>query len=131
MLLKELLQSQNKQQKELAKVLNIDKSHMSKIAGYKCLPLPEQAKKICEYLNCNILDIYNRKEVDLILGTKKKSNNIDSTIYYKLSVRLNRTSCNCLKLDNLKMLGYKTIKEWVEECIFDLNKRLKETRSVK
>lgn len=98
MLLKEMLASQNKQQNNLAKYLNVDNSYISKICNYRCLPLPTQAKAICEYLNCNILDIYNKREIDLILGTKKASNNTDSTFYYRLSVRLNRASCKCLKL---------------------------------
>ena len=124
-----MLQSKNKQQKDLAELLQADKSYISKIANYKCLPTPQQAKAICEYLECNILDIYNKKEIDLILGTKRASNNQDSMFYYRLSVRLNKSSCNCLKIENLKLLGYNTIKEWVVECMNDLNKRLKEERS--
>ena len=131
MLLKEMLASQSKQQNDLAKYLNVDNSYISKICNYRCLPLPTQAKAICEYLDCNILDIYNKKEIDLILGTKKASKNIDNTFYYRLSVRLNRASCKCLKIDNLKLLGYNTIKEWVLDCINDLNLRLKEERSTR
>ncbi len=124
MLLKELLLKNNIQQKQLAVYLGIDKEHISKIANYKCLPTPEQAKRICEFLNCNILDIYNKKEIDLILGTRKASRNQDSGLYYRLSVRLNKCSCNCLKQENLNKLGFKTLKEWVESCIFQLETKL-------
>ena len=126
MLLKEMLHNQNKMQKDLAQILDTDKQYISKLANYKCLPTPEQAQKICTYLNCNILDIYNKKEIDLILGTKKATRNTDSIFYYRLSVRLNKSSCNCLKIENLRRLGYKTQKEWVIECVNELKKRLKE-----
>lgn len=125
MLLKELLIKNNIKQKDMANALNIDKEHMSKIANYKCLPTPEQSIKMCEMLNCNILDIYNKKEIDLILGTKKASRNQDSDLYYKLSVRLNKSSCNCLKREYLQQLGFKTLKDWVLSCIKDLNNKIK------
>ncbi len=126
MLLKELLQSKGLQQKDLAEHLGVDKSYISKLANYKCLPTPEQAVTICEMLDCNILDIYNKKEIDLILGTKKASRNKDEGLYYKLSVRLNKSGCNCLKIENLKLLGFKTKKEWVLDCIEKLKIQLKE-----
>ena len=126
MLIKEYLNKQNKQQKELAEALNIDKRDINKIVNYKCLPLPEQAEKICEFLDCNILDIYNKKEIDLVKGTKKASRNNDSELYYRLSVRLNKAGCNCLKLENLQKLGYKTLKEWVLDCMEKLREQQKE-----
>ena len=126
MLIKEYLNKQNKQQKQLAEALNIDKRDINKIVNYKCLPLPEQAEKICEFLDCNILDIYNKKEIDLVKGTKKASRNNDSELYYRLSVRLNKAGCNCLKLENLQKLGYKTLKEWVLDCMEKLREQQKE-----
>lgn len=128
MLLKELLAKANLQQKDLVKALGQDKYYISKIANYKCLPTPEQASIICKMLNCNILDIYNKNEIDLLKGVKKASRNQDDNLYYRLSVRLNKSGCNCLKLENLNKLGYKTIKEWVLDCMQDLQKRLKEQK---
>ena len=128
MLLKEYLKRENKQQKELAEYLNIDKVQMSEIANYKVLPLPEQVDKICEFLNCNILDIYNKNEIDLVKGVKKASRNKNDNLYYRLSVRLNKSGCNCLKLENLQILGYQTIKEWVLECMENLRERQKQAR---
>lgn len=125
MLLKELLARQGKQQNDLAKYLNLDKEQISKIANYVCLPTPEQARLICEFLNCNILDIYNKKEIDLILGCKKSNRVQDNNLYYRLSVRLNKSGCNCLKPQYLIKLGYKTQKEWVLECMEQLKQRLK------
>ena len=125
MLLKEQLQKRSISQKELAEHLGIDKMQMSRLANYKCLPTPEQAKSICKYLDCNILDIYNKKEIDLIMGCKKASRNQDDNLYYRICVRLNKSSCNCLKIENLSKLGYKTIKSWVVDCVNDLQEKLK------
>lgn len=128
MLLKEYLKRENIQQKELAKKINVDEWQLSKIVNYKCLPLPEQADKICECLNCNILDIYNKNEIDLVKGVKKASRNKNDNLYYRLSVRLNKSGCNCLKLENLQILGYKTIKEWVLECMDNLKERQRQAK---
>lgn len=126
MLLKELLKKNKLQQKDLADILRVDEPYVSNLANYKYLPTPEQANKICTFLNCNILDIYNKKEIDLILGTKKASRNNDDNLYYRLCVRLNKSGCNCLKIENLHKLGYKTMKEWVLDCMESLKHRLKE-----
>lgn len=126
MLIKEYLAKENKQQKQLAEALNIDKRDINKIVNYKCLPLPEQARKICEFLSCNILDIYNKKEIDLVKGTTKASRNNEDNLYYRLSVRINKTDCDCLKLKNLQKLGYKTLKEWVLDCMQKLKEQQKE-----
>lgn len=131
MLLKEILKSRNIEQQELAEKTNIDKWQISKIVNYRCLPTPEQATKICEYLDCNILDIYNKNEIDLIKGAKKASRNETDKLYYRLSVRLNKASCNCLKRENMKLIGYKTIKSWVEECMNDLKQKQKQARKDK
>lgn len=131
MLLKEILKNKNLEQQELAQKIDIDKYQISKITNYKCLPTPQQAEKICEILDCNILDIYNKNEIDLIKGAKKASRNNNDNLYYRLSVRLNKSGCNCLKPENIKLLGYKTIKEWVLECMEDLKTRQKQARKDK
>lgn len=131
MLLKEILKNKNIEQQELSDKTNIDKWQISKICNYKCLPTPEQAYKICDVLDCNILDIYNKSEIDLINGVKKASRNKTDNLYYRLSVRLNKASCNCLKLDNIKLLGYKTIKDWVLDCMKDLKQKQKQARREK
>lgn len=127
-LIKEHLQRKNILQNELAKILEMDKYQVSKIVNYKCLPLPEQADKMCELLDCNILDLYNKKEIDLINGVKKASRTQNDNLYYRLSVRLNKASCNCLKLENIKLVGYKTQKEWVLDCMEELKERQKQAR---
>ena len=128
MLIKEYLARENKEQNELAEFIGIDKQEMSRIVNYKCLPLPEQAEKICEFLNCNILDLYNRQEIDLIKGVKKASRIKDDNLYYRLSVRLNRSCCNLLKVKNLQLVGYETQKQWVVECLKDLKERQRQAR---
>lgn len=131
MLLKEILKNKNMLQYDLANYIGIDKVQMSEIVNYKCLPTPQQAERICEILDCNILDIYNKSEIDLINGVKKASRNKTDNLYYRLSVRLNKSGCNCLKLENIQLLGYKTIKEWVIDCMEDLKQRQKQARREK
>lgn len=123
-MLKEYLKEHNIQQKELAKVLNIDKYQMSKIANHICLPTPEQAKIIIDYLHCDAKLIFPQDFVNFkIANLSHKKANSDN-LFYRLSVRLDKGSCNCLKSKNLKLLGYESLKSWTEEQIHDLNAQL-------
>lgn len=65
---KSMLDSQNKQQKDLLEKIRqidsrVDKSLLSKMVNYVCLPIPEQAKQICEYFNCEITELYDPHEL--------------------------------------------------------------------
>lgn len=116
-MLKEYLESHGIQQKELAKILNIDKYQMSKIANHKCMPTPAQAQAIVNYLKCNVNEIFPKDYINFKIANLRRKNKSNDKKFYRLCVKLDLASCNCLKLQNLHLLGYKTLKEWVEKQI--------------
>ncbi len=63
MKLKQILTEQGITYKQLAKVLEIDKPHVCRLANGKCLPTVEQARRMCEFLGCKLLDIYSANEL--------------------------------------------------------------------
>lgn len=63
MRLKQILTEKGITYKQVAKVLEIDKPQVCRLANGKCLPTVEQAKKLCEFLSCNLLDIYSANEL--------------------------------------------------------------------
>lgn len=123
MKLKEIIQKKNIKQKDLAQALGIDEPQMSKIINYKCLPTPVQAIKMCEFLNCDIFDIYRRFEIDIKNTPKSRDNTKDDNEYYHLCVRLTKTTCKCLKDGTLQKVGYKTIKSYIIDVLKDLANR--------
>ena len=97
MKLKEILKKSGITYSQAAKVLNIDKFLFCHMANYKCLPTPEQLKKLCNFLNCNINEIYETQELAVAtpqIDTKNIFNNkLHNTT--PLNDKLNR--CNSLK----------------------------------
>ena len=116
-MLKEYLEKHGIQQKELAKVLNIDKYQMSKIANHRCMPTPEQAKAITEYLQCDVKEIFPANFVTFKIANLSHKSKTNNNLYYRLCVKLDKASCNCLKIKNLNLLGYDSLKSWVIEQI--------------
>lgn len=116
--LKNILFYKGIKHKELTNVLKMDKQLVSKIVNYQVLPVPLDAKKICEFLKCDILDIYDEKEINIKNCVRSEKNNSDKGKYYRLSVRLKLGSCNLLRqTKKLKDLGYKSIADWVRKKI--------------
>lgn len=116
-MLKQYLENHGIQQKELAQALKIDKFQMSKIANHRVMPTPEQCKIILEYLNCDVKEIFPQNFIGFKIANLSHKTKTSKNKYYRLSVRLNKTSCNRLNLQNLNLLGYKTLKSWIEKQI--------------
>ena len=116
--LKQFLCNKNIKHIELSKILNLDKSTISRIMNYKILPIPEDAKKICEFLNCDILELYDYKEINIKNRASKKSESKNDNKYYRLSVRLKLSGCNLLQCtEKMHALGYESIADWVRKKI--------------
>lgn len=124
MKLKEQITSQGLTYRQVAKAVGIDKYQLSKFANYVCLPTPEQANSLCNVLNCNILDIYNKKELTFKMPPKNHKSINNDKLLYNLHVRLNKRCCNILNKYNLNNLGYESITHWLDCCIFDLECKL-------
>jgi len=126
MYLKQVLCNKNIKHIELTKLLNLDKSTISRIMNYKILPIPEDAKKICEFLNCDILELYDYKEINIKNRASKKSEIKIDNKYYRLSVRLKLGGCNLLQqTKKLKQLGYESKADWVRKKIKETEQEYK------
>ncbi len=124
MRLKEQIINQGLTYKQVAQAVGIDKYQLSKFANYVCLPTPEQANSLCNVLNCNILDIYNKKELTFKMPPKSHESINNGKEYYNLHVRLDKDCCNFFIKENLIKLGYKNIAQWLYDCMFDFECRV-------
>ncbi len=115
---------------------------ISYIERHKCLPTKETLKRLCEVLECDVLDIFDYNEIDLVsdINTQKtetisasiqgdviKPNAIkrDNRGIYHLSVRLNREVLEVLNKSVLNSFGYADITDFINRCVKHLMKRYK------
>ena len=110
-------------QPELAKSINRDVPLISKFENYVCLPTPEDAVKLLKMLKCtSILELYDEKDITYLKQNKQKAN--DNLHCYKLTAELPRDAIHWLTKENLELLKYRSIKDWVNQCYYRLIKRI-------
>lgn len=113
---KSLLLAQKKQQKELLKAIRekdprVDVGLLSKMVNYVCLPIPEQAKVICDYFDCEITELYDPSELLQISQLEKpkpaKPKPKKKSTEYNLHVQIERDLAEqVFSKENLKRLGF-------------------------
>lgn len=131
---KDMLLSQKKQQKELLQAVRqkdprVDVRLLSKMVNYVCLPIPEQAKVICEYFNCEITELYNPSELLLVSQLEKpkpeKPKSKKKSIEYNLHVQIERDLAEqVFSKENLKRLGYVDKSSMIRSLILQQAKKL-------
>ena len=129
----------------------VDKPLLSKIVNDICLPNKTTLESICKTLRCDVLDLYDTKEIDLlhVLPPKENGDKITAQkIYangevlqervnitsnkkkanvYNLTVELGRsTAMRVLTKDALKKLGYDGVTDFVRKAVESLIARLDE-----
>lgn len=116
-------------QVDLAKAIGKDVPMLSKFENYVCLPTPDVATKIVKTLKCTtILEIYDEKDITF-LPKKKKSEREENLNTYKLTAELPREAINWLTKENLKLLGYDSVKSWANDCFKKFVKRVEKKKS--
>lgn len=119
MKLKAIREMKNITAVELAKAVGTDKYMISKYENMVCLPTPEVMRRICKFLQCNILDIWEKEEIYIMPSNLRfnEQNEFNRVNYYNFGVRLPKSSCNTLKRENLIKLGYTSKKNWLVEQV--------------
>ncbi len=131
---KTLLTAQKKQQKELLQAIRqkdprVDVGLLSKMVNYVCLPIPEQAKVICEYFNCEITELYDPSELLLVSQLEKpkpeKPKQKKKPIEFNLHVQLERDLAEkVFSKENMKRLGYADKSSMIRSFILQQSKKL-------
>lgn len=105
--------------KDFAELIGTDAPMVSRFTHYKCLPIPEMLKVMCQVLNCRPEDIYTNKEL-YYKPTKQKTKK--ETDKYKLTVSLPKEAQAFLK-KALKKCGYRDITDWILRSYARLQKQ--------
>lgn len=113
----------------------VDKPLLSKFVNNVCLPTPPQLDAILGALNCTVVELYDRAEVDLLHDAppepvkkrnKSKRNAARESKIYNLTVELDReTAESVLTPENLKLLGYNDKTDFVRKAVARLVVRLR------
>jgi DNA-binding Xre family transcriptional regulator len=117
--LQEQIVKSGKTNKDFAEEIGTDAPMVSRFIHYKCLPVPEMMRMICNVLKCTIEDIYTEKEISYAPTKRKKTKKFDG---YKLTVRLPKEAQEFLK-KALKKCGYRDITDWILRCYAKLQKQ--------
>ena len=115
MRLKEVIKEKKVKQKELGRAVGYDEAEMSKIIRFKVLPTPTKMNAICRELGCGVLDIYDKKEIDL-LPKEERATKIKNSRGYNLCVFIPETYRFSLPAA-LSKAGYKTYYDWLAPYI--------------
>ena len=124
MKLKAKAKERNIKQKELGAAVGYDESEMSKIFHARLLPTPEKLAAICKALSCEVLEIYDRKEIDLL---PKKKPQIRNSRGYNLCVFIPEQYRFALP-DALAAGGFKTYYDWLKPYIEETISKYEEKR---
>lgn len=116
-------------QVDLAKAIGKDVPMLSKFENFVCLPTPGDASKIIKALKCKtILEIYDEDDITF-LPKKKKVEKEEDLNTYKLTAELPREAVKWLTKENLKLLGYNSVKSWANDCYRKFVKRVEKKKS--
>lgn len=121
----------------------VDKSLLSKIVNDVCLPNKPTLNSICKTLRCDVLDIYDANEINLLpacadcttataVATVRKSRGglSHGDNVYNLTVELDRTIAErVFAKPALRKLGYLSKTDFVRQMVENLVKKLDEIES--
>lgn len=124
MKLKAKAKERNVMQKELGEMVGYDEAEMSRIFNARVLPTPEKMTAICKALDCEVLDIYERKEIDLL---PKKKARIRNSRGYNLCVFIPEQYRFSLP-EALSAGGFKTYYDWLKPYIEETVRKYEEKR---
>lgn len=114
----------------------IDKSLLSKIVNDICLPTPPALACICKSLGCDVLDVYDVREIQLVpperaagkavaTATERTRRRRASNDFYNLTVEIPRDLAERVFSKNaLRKLGYLSKSDCVRRLVEELDAKL-------
>lgn len=117
----------------------VDKPLLSKIVNGICLPNKPTLDGICKALSCDVLDIYDRRELDLIPSdtpvatpsegvnphTQRTRRRRADNPFYNLTVEIPRDVAErVFDKESLRKLGYLSVTDFVRHAVDKLAARL-------
>lgn len=115
MKLKERITERETKQKDLAENVGYSEFDMSRVVNGYVLPTPEKMTAICRELECGVLDIYEKREIDL-LPKEEKRVRVRNSRGYNLCVFIPEAYRYDLPAA-ISAAGHKTFYDWLKPYI--------------
>lgn len=118
----------------------VDKPLLSKIVNDVVLPNKPTLESICKTLSCDVLDIYDPREIYLAPAETPQNNGVNTVAtatertrarrvendFYNLTVEIPREQAErVFSKSALRLLGYLSKTDFVRQAVDELDKRLK------
>lgn len=120
MKLDELLRARGLKRVDAAKATGYDKPMISRLTTGYCLPNTQKLATLCELLDCGVLDLYERGEVDLLKCGRKGSGNAVATrekrnasTCWKFTVRVPNSLREQFTDKVIRAAGYPSYAAWL------------------
>jgi transcriptional regulator with XRE-family HTH domain len=123
--LKILRRKKGYRQSDLAKKLNTSTMILSLLENYDVIPTPKMMVDIEDALESDRLEIYNKKDIQLIKRKNTKFNVPDDYEYYHVHVRLPKAYKELLTKENFRKAGYGSLTHWLYHKIRNFQRQLK------
>lgn len=123
--LKILRKKRGYRQSDLAKALKTSTMILSLLENYDVIPTPKMMDDIEDALELDRLEIYNKKDIQLIKRKNTKFNVPDDYEYYHVHVRLPKAYKELLTKENFLKAGYGSLTHWLLYKIKAFKKQLK------
>lgn len=126
MKLKERITERETTQKELAENIGYTEADMSRVVNGHVLPTPAKMTAICRELQCGVLDIYDKREIDLLPKEEKRAR-VRNNRGYNLCVFIPEAYRYDLPAA-ISAAGYKTFYDWLKPFIEETIREYKNGR---
>lgn len=114
----------NLRQTDLAKDIQVSPMVLSLIENYEVLPTPETMIVIEEHLGMHRLDLYERKELQLLKNPNTRFNVPEDYPHFHIHVRLPRKLKKLMCKENFRRAGYRDMNDWFMRRVRDFALRL-------
>jgi len=111
-------------QTDLANELQVSPMILSLIENYEVLPTPETMIAIEEQLGMHRLEIYERKELQLLKNPNTRFNIPEDYPHFHIHVRLPRKLKKLMCKANFRRAGYRDMNDWFIRRVKDFALRL-------
>ena len=111
-------------QTDLANELQVSPMILSLIENYEVLPTPETMIAIEEQLGMHRLEIYDRKELQLLKNPNTRFNIPEDYPHFHIHVRLPRKLKKLMCKANFRRAGYRDMNDWFIRRVKDFALRL-------
>jgi transcriptional regulator with XRE-family HTH domain len=111
-------------QTDLAEKVQISPMILSLIENYEVLPTPQVMLALEESLGKNRLELYERKELQLLKSLNNRFNVPEDYPHFHVHVRLPRKLKKLMCKENFRRAGYRDMNDWFMRRVRDFALRL-------